>query len=138
MKRVTMTIISLLAVSATLNVILLFPDDTTYAVRDDDGAYTTFLLSHAVFRGTVVDVRGGPGGGETVTFRVVKVMSQDSFPADRDLDNRDLIDVVSSDRRPDCFLDFEPGMTYIVNSMLENGVIVTDACWGTHPYHRTE
>ena len=83
-----------------------------------------------------MEVKGGPGGDETVTFRIVKVISQHSFAGNRGFDNRDMIDVVSSDRRPNCFFDFKPGMTYIVYSMVENGVVVTDACWGTHPYHR--
>ena len=145
MKKVTITLTSLLAVSALVNTILLFPsytphvgqdDYTPHVGQDDYNVHNIVLLDYAVFRGTVVEIKGGPGGGETVTFRIAEVMSRHSSIVDRDLDNRYLIDVVSSDRRPNCFLDFEPDRTYIVHSMLENEVVVTDACWGTHPHHR--
>ena len=134
MKRATAVLIALLAISASINGILLLHEGVTDAGRDGDDAYKSF--HHAMFRGTAVEIKGGPGGGETVTFSIVKTIKQHAFAADLDLYNRDTIDVVSSDRRPGCFFDFEAGVTYVVYSRLVNGTLVTDACWGTHPYSK--
>ena len=135
MKSSAAVLIPLLAISASINGIVLFDEATTDAGQDDDNTYKKF--HHAMFRGTAVGVEGGPDGGEAVTFRIAKTIKQHAFAAELDLYNRDMIDVLSSDRRPNCFFDFEPGVTYIVYARLVNGTLVTDACWGTQPYFRT-
>lgn len=131
MRTAAIILTSLLAASASANAIFILSD---YLGDSEQGDYTSAPVYDAMFRGMPVGVQDRPVGGETVTFQIVKVIDQHPAVKGLDLDNRDLIDVVSDDRHPHCFLDFELGTTYTVYSRLEGELLVTDACWGTHPY----
>ena len=131
MKTTTAILTLLLAASTSANAILILSDHIGDTGRGD---YASAPVYDAVFRGTIVDVRDRSGGGETITFQIVKVIDYHPAAKEMRLDSLDLIDVVSDGRYPHCFLDFEMGTTYTVYSQLEGGSLVTDACLGTHPY----
>lgn len=116
MRTTAIILALLLAASASANAILILSGHLGDSGRDD---YTSAPVYDAMFRGTPVGVRDRPVGGETVTFQIVKVIDQHPAVKGLDLDNRDLIDVVSDDRHPHCFLDFELGTTYTMHSRLE-------------------
>lgn len=129
-----MLLIAMLVASAWVNGALLLQKSIVGAEEDENGVYNT--ASCTIFRGTAVAVKDMPGGGETVTFHVIKPIKTHPVAAHLDLDYHDQINVVSSDDRPGCFFDFDLETIYAVYSHLEDRVLVTDACWGTHPYHR--
>lgn len=133
MDILTVLLISLLVVSAWFNGALLLQKSITDA-EQESAVYNT--VYDAIFRGTATDIKSRPGGGEIVTFHIVKPIRLNPAVAHLDLDYHDLIDVVSSDGRPGCFFGFDLDRIYTVYSHLEGGVLVTDACWGTDPYYR--
>ena len=132
MNAVVIVLVALLAVSISVNVSLLLTGEK--GTESDGDAYKPYDL---IFNGKVVEVGGGPGrGDETVTFNITRFIKQDYAVTGLDLGYDEPIDVVSDGDPPHCFFDFEEDGIYTVYSRLLSGSLVTNACWGTHPYGR--
>ena len=125
----TAVLAALLAASVSANVILLLPNDAENLGQGDNRP-----AFDAKFNGRAVEVKEGPGGNETVTFNITRVIKQ-SQEKGLNLDHSRQIDVVSDGGSQHCFFDFEKGMIYTVISRLDgSGYLVTNACWGTQSY----
>lgn len=128
MKTAIAVLVSLLAISASANVIL-----SLERAGQGEDAYKPY---DAIFNGEVLEIKDGPGEDETVTFYITKLIKQRTEKG-LDLDYNELVKVSSDGVSPHCFFDFEQGRIYAVYSRLdESGALVTNACWGTHPYSR--